>query len=108
MIIRTKRSEEIRKSDNWQPMRDEKMYTRWVPMYLNYDEAKLHKDTLTKEEWDGFLDWFWGLGKTSNSQECMGWIFQTESDHPTYFENIELFNEMFKQYKEDGEYKNEK
>jgi len=83
-------------------MRDEKMYTRWVPMYLNYDEAKLHKDTLTKEEWDGFLDWFWGLGK--NFQECMGWILQTESDHPRYFDNIELFEEMFEQYKEELKY----
>lgn len=78
-------------------MNDEKMYTRWVPMYLNYDEAKLHRKSLTKKEWDGFIKWFWGL----NDTEPMGWIYQTESEHPKYFDNIELFEETFEQYKEE-------
>ena len=74
------------------------MHTRWVPMYLNYEEAKLHKESLTKKEWDGFMKWFWGLSK--KYQEPMGWIYQTESGHPKYCDNIELFEEAFEQYKE--------
>lgn len=77
----------------------------WCPMYLNYDEAKLHNEKLTKKNWLGFLNWFWGNGK-NNIVEPMGWIYQTESGHPTYFDNIELFHEMFKQYKEDESFYN--
>ena len=79
-------------------MKDDKIYTRWVPMYLSYDEAKLHRKSLTKKEWDGFMKWFWGL----NDTEPMGWIYQTESEHPKYSDNIELFEEAFEQYKEEG------
>lgn len=87
-------------------MKDEKMYTRWVPMYLNYDEAKLHKKSLTKKEWNGFMKWFWGFNIHKNDKytEPIGWILQTESDHPKYFDNIELFEEMFEQYKEELKY----
>ena len=68
-------------------------------MYLNFEEAKLHRQSLTKKEWNSFMKWFWGLD--DKFVEPVGWIYQTESDHPMYFNNIELFEETFEQYLEE-------